>query len=260
MIDFEKAKNEFKKYLEDYDLFDGMIQLKVRHTYGVVVLSEYISKDLGLDEENIQLAKLIALLHDIARFEQAKEFGDYRDYKTLDHAELAIKILFENNLIRNFIEDNKYDNIILKAIKNHNKLEIEEGLNEMELLHAKIIRDADKTDNFRVKANDKFEDIFNSSKEKLENDVITDKIYNDFINNKIIISKERKTDMDCWVSYLAFIFDYNFISGLKYIKEKDYINILVDRINYKVTDTKEKMEIIRKHALNYIDNKISQFK
>lgn len=257
MIDFIKAQKAFKNYLEDYDMNDGMIQLKVRHTYGVVALSEYIASDLNLPEEDIELAKLIALLHDIARFEQAKEFGDYRDYKNVDHAELAVKILFKDNLIRRFIETDAYDNIILKAVKNHNKLSIEEGLNNKELLHAKIIRDADKTDNFRVKANDTFEDIFNSSREKLENSTITDKIYNDFMSNKIIISKERVTDMDCWISYIAFIFDYNFISGLKYIKEKDYINILVDRIDYKVLDTKNKMEEIRKHAINYIDKKIS---
>lgn len=256
MINFKKALKEFQEYLKDYDLNLGMIQLKVRHTYGVVALSEYIANDLKLSEEDVELAKLIALLHDIARFEQAKEFGDYRDYKTFDHAELAVKILFEDNLIRKFIADDKYDNIILKAIKNHNKLAIDDELNEKELLHAQIIRDADKTDNFRVKANDRFEDIFNSSIEKLENDTISEKIYNDFMNNKIIISSERVTDMDCWVSYIAFIFDYNFNSGLKYIKENDYINILVDRIEYKNKDTKDKMENIRKHALQYIEERI----
>lgn len=257
MIDFNNAIKEFNTYLKDYDLNNEMIKLKVKHTYGVISLSEYIAKDLNLPKEDIELSKLIALLHDIARFEQAKEFGDYRDYKNIDHAELGIKILFEDNLIRKFIKENKYDHIILKAIKNHNKLEIEQGLNEEESLHAKIIRDADKTDNFRVKATDSFEAIFNSSKDKLEHDIITDKIYNDFMNNKIIISSERVTDMDCWVSYLAYIFDYNFNSGLKYIKEKDYINILVNRIDYKKIDTKTKMENIRKHALDYINDKLN---
>jgi len=256
MLDFNKAKRAFQDYLKQYDLTDGKIKLKIRHTFGVITLSEYIAKDLNLKEEDIELAKIIALLHDIGRFEQIKVFDDFRDYETLDHAELGIKILFEDNLIRNFIEEDTYDNIILKAIKNHNKLNIEENLNEQELLHAKIIRDADKTDNFRVKANDNFEDIFNSSKEKLEKSTISDKIYNDFMNNKIIISSERITDMDHWVSYLAFIFDYNFNSGLKYIKEKNYINVLVDRIDYKKEDTKIKMETIRKHAIDYIDNKL----
>lgn len=256
MVDFLFAQKAFKEYLNNYDINDGMIKLKIKHTYGVVSLSQYIAGDLKLDSENIELAKLIALLHDIARFEQAKEFGDYRDYKNIDHAELAVKILFNDEKVRNFIVSDYYDNIILKSIKNHNKLKIEDGLSEIELLHAKIIRDADKTDNFRVKANDRFEDIFNSSLEILENDIISDNIYNDFMNEKIIISRERKTDMDCWVSYIAFIFDYNFSSGLKYIKENDYINKLVDRIDYKNKDTKMKMENIRRKAIEYINNKL----
>ena len=130
---FANAIEEFRKYIiENYDPKDGMISLKIRHTYGVVDASEYIAKSIGLDNENIQLARIIALLHDIGRFEQAKQYKDYRDYKNIDHAELGVKILFEEGFIRKFIQDDKYDNIILKAIKNHNKLEIEDGLNEEE--------------------------------------------------------------------------------------------------------------------------------
>ena len=68
MIDLIKAQENFKEYLKDYNLEDGSIQLKIRHTYEVVNKSEYIAKGLGLDKENIELAKLIALLHDIGRF------------------------------------------------------------------------------------------------------------------------------------------------------------------------------------------------
>lgn len=257
MIDFIKAQKSFNEYLKDYDINDGMIQLKIRHTYGVVDLSEYIAKDLGLSDEDVELAKLIALLHDIARFPQAREFGDYRDYASVDHADLGVKMLFDDGLIRNFIEDNQYDDIILKAIKNHNKLSLDvTGMKEREILHSKIIRDADKTDNFRVKANDRFEDMFNSSQDKLDNSTITAKIYEDFMNSKVIVSKERITDMDFWISYVAYIFDYNFVSGLKYIKENDYINVLIDRIDYKVEDTKVKMENVRNHAIQYINDRI----
>lgn len=44
MINFNKAQKEFKQYLNSYDLNDGMIQLKVRHTYGVVSLSNISQK------------------------------------------------------------------------------------------------------------------------------------------------------------------------------------------------------------------------
>ena len=155
MIDFIKAQKAFKEYLKDYNVKNGSIKLKIKHTYEVAKKSEYIAINLGLDKENIELAKLIALLHDIGRFEQIKQFGEYNNEK-LEHAEFGVKILFKDNLIRKYIDDDKYDEIISKAIYNHNKYKIQEGLNEIELLQCKIIRDADKLDNFRVKEKDNF--------------------------------------------------------------------------------------------------------
>lgn len=162
MIDIIKAENAFKKYVENYDNNDDRVKLKLVHTYGVVNASEFLAKELNLDEENKNLAKLIALLHDIGRFEQtkmSKEVYDTADSTFFDHAEYGVKILFEDKLIRNFIKENTYDNIIYQAILNHNKLKIQEGLNDNELLHAKIVRDADKIDNFRVKLSESFRSI-----------------------------------------------------------------------------------------------------
>lgn len=257
MIDFEQASIAFKEYLKDFNLEYGKNELKVRHTYGVVNASEYISKKLLLDDEDIELAKLIALLHDIGRFEQIKNFDCFIDNKTADHAILGNEILFKNNLIRKFIKDEQYDNIISIAILNHNRLAIQNNLSDKELLHAKIIRDADKIDNFRVKATDDFENIIdNASKEILENDTISDKIFNNFMNDKVIVRDDRKTYMDFWVSYIAFIYDFNYLYGLEYIYEKNYINTIVDRLEYKNIDTKQKMQKIKEHALKYIENKI----
>lgn len=256
-MDFNKAESAFQNYLKGYNWEDSKINLKIEHTYGVVKLSEYITKDLRLDEEDIQLARIIALLHDIGRFEQIKVYGAFEDYRTMDHADYGVKILFEEGLIRRFIEEKQYDEIILKAIKNHNKYEIEEGLSEKELLHSKIIRDADKTDNFRVKSVSDVEDMGNMTESELITQTITDEIFNDFMSYKTIVSNRRKTAVDMWISCIAFIFDYNFNSGLKYIKEKDYINILVDRFAFQNEETKNRMEVIRKCANDYIIERIS---
>lgn len=257
MIDFEQAKIAFKQYLKDYDSQYGKVELKIRHTYGVVKASEYITSKLLLGKEDIELAKLIALLHDIGRFEQIKQFDCFIDNKDIDHAELGNEILFKKDLIRKFIKNDQYDNIIFKAILNHNKLAIEDNLNEKELLHAKIIRDADKLDNFRVKSEEDFENIIdNANREKLENSTISEKIFNDFMSSKVIISQDRKTYLDFWVSFIAFIFDFNFMPGLEYIKEMDYINSIVNRLDYKNEDTKQKMEKIKKYAIKYIENKL----
>ena len=257
MINLEKAKKEFEKYINKYSKDDPKISLKINHTYGVINASEYIAKELKLSKEDLELAKLIALLHDIGRFEQAKSFNNFEDYKTVDHAELGIDILFNKKLIRNFITENKYDDIIYKAILNHNKYEIEEGLSNQELLHSKIIRDADKLDNFRVKQFESIEVLCNVKEKDMGKENITEKIYNDFMNCKTIVVSERKTPMDHWVSYIAFVFDLNFIASYKYVKEKDYIQKLVNRIEYTNIDTKMKMEKIKKCAMDYIDTKIN---
>lgn len=256
MIDFSKSLEAFKEYLKDYDIENGSIKLKLRHTYEVVRKSEYIASRLGLNKENTELAKLIALLHDIGRFEQIKETQEFNDTK-LEHAEFGTKVLFQNNLIRKFIDDDKYDEIISKAIYNHNKYKIQEGLNETELLQCKIIRDADKLDNFRVKEKDNFKDMFPSiyNEKTINYEKISNKVFEYFMQHKCIILNDRKTIIDYWVCVIGFIFDLNFDISLKYVKDNNYINILIDRIEYKDNDTKQKMEQIRNCAKEYIEKR-----
>ena len=255
-MDFELAEKSFQEYLKNYDINDGSIALKIKHTYEVVKKSEYIANGLRLDKENIELAKIIALLHDIGRFEQIKEFGEFND-KKIEHAEFGVKVLFDNGLIRKFIEENKYDNIIYKAIYNHNKYKIEENLNENELLQCKIIRDADKLDNFRVKEKDKLENIFPKiyNEKTINYETISEKVYEEFMQHKCIKLEDRKTIIDYWVCVIAFIFDLNFNISLQYVKENNYIDILVNRIEYKNDTTKQKMEDIRKCAKEYIEDR-----
>ena len=256
-MDFELAEKSFQEYLKNYDINDGSIALKIKHTYEVVKKSEYIANGLRLDKENIELAKIIALLHDIGRFEQIKEFEEFND-KKIEHAEFGVKVLFDNSLIRKFIDEDKYDNIIYKAIYNHNKYKIEENLNEKELLQCKIIRDADKLDNFRVKEKDKLEDMFPKiyNEKTINYETISEKVYEDFMQHKCIKLEDRKTIIDYWVCVIAFIFDLNFNISLQYVKENNYIDILVNRIEYKNDTTKQKMEDIRKCAKEYIDDRI----
>ena len=259
MIDIVKAEKAFKEYLEEYDTSSEKVQLKITHTYGVVKASEYLAKELNLNEEDTNLSRLIALLHDIGRFEQSKasdDVYDNADQDFFDHAIYGTKILFENNMIRKFIEDDKYDNIIYKAILNHNRLEIEDGLSSQELLHAKLIRDNDKTDNFRVKLTETFKVLLGTDDEnKIYNEVISDYIYNTFMNKSLIKYGDAKTCLDRWQTYIAFIFDYNFDESLRYIKENDLVNKCFDRIKYNNPDTIEKIKNMRKLANDYVEEK-----
>ena len=64
--------------------------MKVVHTYHVVDNTIIISKKLGLSKEEINLAALIGILHDIGRFDELKNFKKF-DSVGNDHAFLSFK-------------------------------------------------------------------------------------------------------------------------------------------------------------------------
>ena len=251
MIKYEIAEIAFKEYLENYDLEDGSIKLKVIHTYKVVEKSEYIAKNIGLDEENIALAKVIGLLHDIGRFEQVRLYHTFVDKDSINHGEYGAKILFEDGLIRKFINDDRFDKIIKLAIINHNRADIEEGLTKRETLHAKIIRDADKTDIFSVLVSGDKKAIW--EKADLSDDKISDEIYREFIEEKRINYKERKTSADILVSHFCYVYDLNFPETREIIKENKYIDKLYQRFKFNNKSTMKRFEEIYKLSKEYIE-------
>lgn len=260
MIDIEKAKITFKDFINEYeDKSDLGFELKIVHTYHVAENAKKIAQELKLSKEDIELAELIGILHDIGRFEELKITKELNSVK-FDHAGHGSKMLFEEDMIRKFIEDSQYDNIIKKSIENHSRLEIEENLDERTLLHSKIIRDADKMDNYRVKKDEKVEAIFPKRVNKIEDmeeSKLSDKVYNTILDKKCVDIHDRVTPLDFWVCILAFTFDLNFDVSYKIVKENDYINVLIDRFKYKDIETKSRMENIRKIINEYIDEKIN---
>ena len=238
MIDLEKAKNEFINYTNNYDLNNPHITRKIYHSLRVMEASKKIAENLNLTKEQIELATLIGLLHDIARFEQRKRYGTYYDKKSVDHGDLAVELLEENNFIRTFIEDDKYDEIIKVAIKNHNKYEIE-PLEEEKLLQAKIIKDADKIDIFYQLAYQ-----FAKDKQAIENSEISEDYINQLKQGKCIYRNADESAIDELVLITSFIYDIHFDSSLKLIKEENYIGKMFEQFNFNEKTKKQVEEIL----------------
>ena len=202
MIDIEKAESEFNTYVKNYDMDNVNINRKVFHSHRVKQIAEEIAKSLNLSEEEIKLAKLIGLLHDIARFEQYTRYQTFSDLKSIDHGDYGVEILKQNNFIRNFIDTDEYDTIIFKAIKNHNKLKIEDGLTEKELLYSKIVKDADKLDIYYETITMFYNDI--NSLKNIETGVINDEQIASIQRNQLIIRKLKDNQMEEMIMILGF--------------------------------------------------------
>ena len=252
MIDMFKARQAFRRYVSKYDSQIPSIRLKIIHTYETMKCSDEICTKLNLNQADKDLASLIALLHDIGRFEQWVTYQSFADHKTIDHAMFSSQLLFEEGLIREFIDDTQYDDIIKAAIEQHNKYKIDEGFNERTLLFIHLIRDADKLDNFRVKEEEDIENILYASLEEVNHEHISPQIYEQFYHQELIYAPYRQTRLDMWLSYIAFIYDLYFEESKQYIRENHWIERSFDRLNPSDEKTHQQYEILRQRALEYI--------
>ena len=246
-IDLEKAKEEFIKYTEKYDLENVRIKGKQTHSLRVMEISKQIAEGLELSQEEVQLATLIGLLHDIARFEQFTQYHTYRDMESFDHGDYGVHIL--EGEIRKYIETSQYDYIIKNAVKYHNKYKIPEDLPEKEMLFSRIVRDADKLDIL-------YESVimFWVGKEKqVEESKISQDILEQFKDSVQIKNKKDESPIDDVIKVIAFIFDMNFKTSFQILKEGDYINKTLDRYNLKDEYTKKAVDEIRKIANDYVE-------
>ena len=258
MIDIINAKNEFNNYVSNYDPTNSRIKLKQEHILRVAEICKNIAIDLNLSEEEIKVAELIGIFHDLGRFEQVKLFNKYNDKVCgIDHADFSNKVLFENDFIRKFITDNNYDEIIKKAVFNHNKLHIEPGLSEKELLFAKIIRDADKLDIIYTSTCYEFKDVFWYEDFNIEK--INEQIVENFAQTKLLEYKYVKTNADQCMCFFSYIYDLYFEYSMKYLKNTKLLEIFVKRIKdiFKSPIIHTQIDRVLVIANNYLDSHIT---
>lgn len=229
-MDFETCKKAFEDYVSNYDKKEENIALKYYHSYAVSELMAELAFRLKLSEEELAVAKIIGLLHDIGRFEQWKKYHSFSD-TNVDHAEESCTYLFEEGHIRDFVPSDKYDFIIEQAIRYHNKLSFPK-MNKKEELFTKMIRDMDKVDIYKqmaIHSNQVF-DCEKISKEALEN----------FKEERLLKKvRDKKYESDKILVQLAFLFDINFNESFDILVETDNFDLYLSTI--EVMENSEKL-------------------
>lgn len=222
----------FEQYVKDnFDLSINRIERKLFHTFRVVNFCTLIGKQLGLDEN---LCYNIGLLHDYARFKQWTLHQSFND-KYFEHADEAVKMLFEEGDIKKFDIDEDDYFLINMAIKFHNKIKIDLNYIQSEykkqnckysfkdiLTYCKLIRDCDKLD------------IFNQiAKGEMTLNYLTDNGFNPAVlksvkNHTSVNTSQIKTKLDRVLCFIAFLFDIYFPQTLN-IMDLDRYFLAVDK-------------------------------
>ena len=256
MIDLKYTQKQFNEFIKRYDLENEMMKLKIAHMLRVMDLNYKLAQLQGLDAENLELAGVIGLLHDVGRFVQIEKYGTFIDAKSVNHCVAGVDLLFKEEYIEYFVEDSKYYYIIEKTIANHGRYEIEEGLDENTLIHCKLIRDSDKIDIFEVLLRDNLTVACNV--DYISNAIINDKIKSQFYSHKLINNADVHNVYDFFIKAVAYIYDFNFKEDLKFVKEKDYFNRFFKRfIEWFNIDNEEIINELKEiilYANEYIDS------
>ena len=235
----------FDEYAMKYDMNEDMIKYKYNHSYRVVHQAEEICRSLNLDTEERDLASNIALLHDIARFKQWKEYKTFCDHDSFDHGDEAIKILFDEGEIKNYnIKEEDYD-VLKKAIKNHNKYSLDKKLNEREKLHSMIIRDADKIDILYAFSTNRLLEL---EEDDLD---ISDNVEDDFFNHTLTLNTDIKSKNDKIIVFFSLVYDLNYDYSKERILNEKYIDKMYNHLK-----NKKLLKPYRDEAIKYLKGEI----
>jgi len=256
MIDLENAKAKFLEETKKYDLTNPAIERKQGHSLRVMENAKEIATKMNLTKEQIDVATVIGLLHDIARFEQYTKFQTYSDQASFDHGDRGVEILQHEDYIREYVQDSQYDKIILTAIQNHNKYAIADGLSAEELLFAKIIRDADKLDIFYEAC-----EIFWKDPNEVA-DINASHISDDVLEQvqkqqTVLRKKGRKfNQIDSVIELMALVFDLNEEASFRVLVEQKYIDRITKRFALRESQEQAKLQQIEKKVQQYIQDKM----
>lgn len=255
LINREKVTKVFNNYVKEYNQDDPRVMLKFEHTYRVAKLCEQIAISLNFTKEDIELAWLIGMLHDIGRFEQLKNYGTFNDSMSINHAYYGVEILFEEGQIRKFIENNHYDKLIRDSIEYHNVYILPNNLDERTRVFCDLIRDADKIDILKVNVDIPLQTIYDFNEEQLKQSIVTEEVMESYFKHQAVSHKLKKSPIDHVVGHLSLVFELVFPISLKIVHEQGYLYKMFGFQSENET-AKKQLLLLKKEMQDYIENQV----
>ena len=216
-------------YSDDAEVQLG-IEIKEKHTGYVTANCIELAKFLNFSQHDTELAEMIGLFHDVGRFYQYQTYKTFNDAQSEDHAKLAFKVIDKLEFFGELCAED-YD-VLHFAIENHNKRRIAPTDDERKEIFAKLIRDADKLDIYRVlepylaqENADKLPNFITGRSPEISPDFLEK-----FVHGEQVDYREIRTNGDRKLVRLMWIYDVNFKWTMKKILERGYIEKIIENL------------------------------
>jgi len=256
----EKFRAWFDDYVADFygddDFVNAHLKVKEEHSRRVCQEIWYLAHELGLAENQKRIAEIIALFHDIGRFEQFVKYRTYSDVQSVNHCMLGLEVLTETKILQQVQE--KERELIEKAIEYHGLKKLPSDLDGECLLFSKLIRDADKLDIFYVAI-----EYYKHYKEKKEKFLLeletpdepeySHQLIEALLHGKNIEYAQLRTLNDWKLMQLGWVYDVNFTATFKRIRQRRFLEMLTDFL-----PETEDMQKVKEKILSYVDFRIER--
>lgn len=204
------------------------IRLKKDHSDRVIQEILWMADQLGMDNESRDLAAVMALFHDIGRFAQYARYRTFVDHRSENHAELGVKILQQHQVLDCLPADQA--DLICRVISYHNRAALPDDDTEECLFYARLLRDADKLDIWRVLI-DHYQHRNQEDNPAVELGLadtsdISDQVYDRVVNKDIVNARHVKNLNDFKLLQIGWVFDINFTPALQQVKDRGYIDAI----------------------------------
>ena len=255
---------KFKEFVSGYygkdSYTDKNVKIKEGHTFRVCKHIIGIAESLNLEQEDAYIAETAALFHDIGRFEQLRRYKTFNDRKSVNHPELGVKVLEQENLLAGLTAAEQ--EIIMKTVKFHNVRDLPTGESEAVIFFLKLLKDADKLDILQVLTN-YYSSADYGSNPALELDLPNAKKLSEAVVKEILASKpvdasNVKGPEDFRILQLSWVFDIYSDFALTYLKKHRFVDkILATFPPNEIPGIEEIRQHVESHLNSRLQNKIT---
>lgn len=239
----------FEQYMKNFDMNNANIKAKYFHSLKTMELSRDIATNMNtFSEEEIIVCELIGLFHEIGSFDKNPNFHIINDNNE-DYTNKTLELLFTNGLIRKITNETKYDGLIKFAIFSLNKIGYPSNLDKKVIEFCEVLKDAHKLDTFRLSINYPYIDA-------RINSYPTEMVYEDFKKFKTIDSKLTENNSDEILLVFSNAFSLNYRYSYYILRENNYVNKLIESLNFSDDDIKKFFFAIQRILNIFIERKI----
>jgi putative nucleotidyltransferase with HDIG domain len=259
MLDLVKSSSEvFEEYVNSFSgLSPGQqknFDIKREHSLRVAENSLKLAQALKMEEQDRKTTFLAGMFHDTGRFSQLITYNTFNDAVSVDHASLSVEILREEGFLDMWTDKPSQD-IIFYAIEHHNKLALPSKAEENQLLHARLLRDADKLDILKVitdyYTNKNQEPNHTLTWELPKANSVSPGVTKAVLSGKLVSKNEVKSELDVKIMQLSWIYDINFKASVEIILNNRYMEKIYSSLpkNDTVIDIYRKIKIFANNKL-----------